>query len=499
MGMGMDLNTQKEKRLQPTVPLSLTEAHDPTQAASPEEHPILKLQRTIGNQAVQRLLKARNDAHNEPVQPVGPDVQSQIEEQKEGGEPLPADLQSEMETELGGDLSGVRLHTDSTSADLTKSLGARAFTQGRDIFFAQSVSDWSSPRGLETLTHELTHVAEGRTLSGGVQRDPVDDPNIEMDPPEIEMPPMYLGRWGPNDVNPYYAAAQTYLSRYFEFQRGLAQLLAKMRDYGFRNFQTASSDEYNKKEDSFLLKLFDFALNFIPAAGGLLKTFRVLTAGAVLGDVAGLAKGASEVEGAVKGAQKVGEGVKTAAKVGEESASITEKVVSTTESVKSSIEIGKKTKELGGAESEAQAKGNFSMEVLHNLAELDAQRWTAAWADELKLSALLESHRNSDPTVDLETNIKVILDTLYGPMEIPGEEVIIRAGEIFELELYQDYFVKEKGARHLFVNNSDWGYQSIPDGVLKRISKLNGWDIVEIPSVNVDMPDDTRLKAGMKF
>jgi hypothetical protein len=488
MGMGMDLDTQKEKRLRPAVPLNLTEAKDPTQAASPEEHPILKLQRMIGNQAVQRLLKARSDAHNEPVQPVEPDIQSQIEEQKDGGEPLPADLQSEMEMELGGDLAGVRLHTDSTSAELTRSLGARAFTQGRDIFFAQGASDWSSPRGLETLTHELTHVAEGHTTSGSVQRDTADDPNIEMEPPEIEMPPMYMGRWGPNDVNPYYAAAQTYLSRYFEFQRGLAQLLAKMRDYGFRNFQTASSDEYNKKEDSFLLKLFDFALNFIPAAGGLLKTFRVLTAGAVLGDVAGLVKGASEVGGAVKGAEKAGETVSTF-----------EKVVTTTESVKGTVEIGKKTKELGGAESEAQAKGNFSMEVLHNLAELDAQRWTAAWADELKLAALLESHRNSDPTVDLETNIKVILDTLYGPMDIPGEEVIIRTGEIFELQLYQDYFVNEKGARHLFVNNSDWGYQSIPDGVLKRISKLNGWDIVVIPSVNVDMPDDTRLKAGMKF
>jgi hypothetical protein len=482
MGMGMDLDTQKEKRLRPAVPLNLTEAKDPTQASSPEEHPILKLQRTIGNQAVQRLLKARSEAHNEPVQPVGPDIQSQIEEQKDGGEPLPVDLQVEMEQELGGDLSSVRLHTDSTSAELTRNLGARAFTQGHDVFLAQGASDWSSPRDIETLTHELTHVAEGRTFSGSVQRDPADNSK------EVQMSPTYARKWGPNDVNPYYGAAQTHLSRYFEFQRGLAQLLATMRDYGFRNFQTASSDEYNKKEDSLLLKLFDFALNFIPAAGGLLKTFRVLTTGAILGDVAGLAKGASEAAGVVKGAEKAGE-----------TASTFEKVVSTTESVKGSIEIGKKTKELGGAESEAQAKGDFSMEVLHNLAELDAQRWTAAWADELKLSALLESHRNSEPTVDLETNIKAILEVLYGPMVIPGADVITRAGEIFELQLYQDYFVNEKGARHLFVNNSDWGYQSIPEGVLKRITKLNGWNIVIIPSVNVDMPDDTKLKAGMKF
>ncbi len=501
--MGSEMDLQNEKRLQTTVPFNLTETNNPTEAAGPEEHPILKLQRTVGNQAVQRLLKARHVAHNEPVHPVGPDVQSQIEAQKEGGEPLPADMQSEMEQELGGDLSDVRLHTDSNSADLARSLGARAFTQGRDVFFAAGVSDWTTPRGRETLTHELTHVVEGRTSSGGVQRDPADNQK------EIEMAPTYAGHWGPTEVNPYYGPAQTYLSRYFEFQRGLTQLLAKMRDYGFRDFQTASSADYNKKEDSFLLKLFEVALAFIPAAGGLLKTFRVLSGGGVLGDVSGLIKGASEVEGAVHGAEKVGEGIKTAAKageglktaakVGEETASVTEKVVTTTEGVKGAVETGKKVKEMGAPESEAKAQGDFSMGVLSNLAEFEAQKWTAAWSDELKLSALLESHRNSDPTVDLETNIKVILDTLYGPMVIPGDDVIKRSGEIFELQLYQSYWVVEHGARHLFVNQSDWGLQGIPDGVIKRISDLNGWAWVIIPIDFVNMPDDTRLKAGMKF
>jgi Domain of unknown function (DUF4157) len=185
--MGLEFDTQKEKRLHSTVPLNLIEVNQTSQAANSEEHPILKLQRTVGNQAVQRLLKARRDAHNEPVKSVGPDVQGQIEEQKDGGEQLPADIQSEMEQELGSDLSDVRLHTDSTSAELAKSLGARAFTQGRDVFFARGAYDENSLRGRETLIHELTHVAEGRTVTGGVQRD--DDPNIEMDPPEIEMPP----------------------------------------------------------------------------------------------------------------------------------------------------------------------------------------------------------------------------------------------------------------------------------------------------------------------
>ena len=507
--MGTEMDPQKEKRLQTTVPLNRTETANQSQDAGPEEHPILKLQRTVGNQAVQRLIKAKRDAHNEPVNRVGPNVQSQIEAQRDGGELLPADLQSEMEQELGGDLSDVRLHTDSTSADLAKSLGARAFTQGRDVFFASGVFDQNTLRGRETLTHELTHVMEGRTSSGGVQRDVADDPNIEMDPPEIEMPPMYLGKWGPADVNPYYAAAQVKLSRYFEFQRGLVQLLIRMRDIGFRSFKEASDAEYNKKEDSFLLKLFELALVLIPAAGGLLKTFQALSSGTtVLGDVGGLVKGASEVGGAVKGAEKVGEGVKAAEKVGEgvktaahagEAASVGEKVLATTEGVKGTVETGKKAKELGAPESEVQAKGNFSMEVLNNLAELDAQRWTTSWVDELKLADLLESHRRDEPTVDLETNFMAILETLYGPMVVPGEDVIVRSGELFELQLYNQFYVEEMHARHLFVNGSDYGIQGIPDGVQKRISKLKGWAWVVVPMEFVDIPADTRLKAGMKF
>ncbi|MDR3574972.1 MAG: DUF4157 domain-containing protein [Anaerolineaceae bacterium] len=495
----MEIDSQKEKRLQAKAPLNLNGLNNPTLAASPDENPILKLQRTVGNQAVQRLIKAKRDAHTEAVQPVGPDVQNQIEAQKGGGELLPADTQSEMEQELGGDLTGVRLHTDSGSAELTSSLGARAFTQGRDIFFARGIFDQNSLRGRETLTHELTHVVDGRTHAGGVQRDPADNQG------EIQMPPMYLGKWGPIDVNPYYAAAQVELSRYFEFQRGLVQLLIRMRDIGFREFKEASDTEYNKKEDSFLLKLFELALVLIPAAGGLLKTFQVLSSGSILGDVGGLVKGASEVgsmakvsEG-LKTAEKVGEGAKTAAKVGEEGASVGEKVLTTTEGVKGAIETGKKTKELGAPESQAEAKGNFSMEVLHNLAELDAQRWTASWADELKLAELLENHRRDEPTVDLEANFKAILDTLYGPMVVPGDDVIVRSGEIFELQLYNQFYVEEMHARHLFVNGSDYGIQGIPDGVQKRISKLNGWAWVVVPMDFVDIPADTRLKAGMKF
>lgn len=477
-GMGSEFDTQKDKRLHFTVPLNLIEMNESSQAANPEEHPILKLQRTVGNQAVQRLLKARRDAHNEPVKPVEPDMQGQIEEQKDTGEQLPAELQSEMEQELGSDLSDVRLHTDSTSAELAKSLGARAFTQGRDIFFARGAYDENSLRGHETLTHELTHVVEGRTTSGGVQRD--DDPNIEMDPPEtaqqeIEMAPVYMRPWGSNDVNPYYAAAQSYLSRYFEFQRGLAQLLAKMRDYGYTNFQTASSTEYNKKEDSFLLRLFEFALTVIPAAGGLLATFKVLTGGPILGEVGAIAKGASEAGGAVSTAEKAGESV-----------SAGEKVLKTTEGVKGVTETAKKAKELGGGEPEAKARGDFSMEIIHSLAELEAQRWTAAWADELRISEILESHRNANPTVDLETNTKAVLETLYGPMVIPGDDVIVRASEIFELQLYQAYWVEERGVYHKIISEEyydrgDKGIKGMPEGVIKRIDKLNGWDIVKIP------------------
>ena len=56
----------------------------------------------------------------------------------------------------------VRIHDDSGAADLSKRLGAVAFTFGRDIFLAADAPDLHSAAGERMLSHELTHVQQQR-------------------------------------------------------------------------------------------------------------------------------------------------------------------------------------------------------------------------------------------------------------------------------------------------------------------------------------------------
>ncbi len=65
-------------------------------------------------------------------------------------------MKKALEDQLGVDLGKVRVHTGGNVPDLAKELGARAFTIGTDIFFANP-GDAKDP---EMLAHELTHVVQ---------------------------------------------------------------------------------------------------------------------------------------------------------------------------------------------------------------------------------------------------------------------------------------------------------------------------------------------------
>jgi len=65
--------------------------------------------------------------------------------------------------------SGVRLHTDEGAACAANSLGARAFTHGRDIFFNRGEYAPHTRAGRHLLAHELTHVVQ-QSRGGGAPR-----------------------------------------------------------------------------------------------------------------------------------------------------------------------------------------------------------------------------------------------------------------------------------------------------------------------------------------
>lgn len=100
-------------------------------------------------------------------------VETAVSQAKSGGKPLSDDVRQPMEKAFGTDFSGVKIHTDNQANTLNRSLSARAFTTGSDIFFRSGEYNPSTSGGQELLAHELTHVVQ---QSGGqqIQRTPTD-------------------------------------------------------------------------------------------------------------------------------------------------------------------------------------------------------------------------------------------------------------------------------------------------------------------------------------
>lgn len=98
---------------------------------------------------------------------VGGDLESSIESARGGGQSIDDSVRGKLEGAFNADFSGVRVHTDSQSDTLNKSIQAKAFTTGSDIFFSKGAYNPGSSDGQELLSHELTHVVQ---QNGSVQK-----------------------------------------------------------------------------------------------------------------------------------------------------------------------------------------------------------------------------------------------------------------------------------------------------------------------------------------
>ena len=184
------------------------------QSLSSQVDKILFLQRTIGNQAVQRLIKSGalqaklrigqpGDKYEQEADRVAgqvmsmpePPLQRQTEEEEEkeilqtkenpsqtpevtsdiesrinsirsGGQPLPESTRSFFEQRFGYDFRQVRAHADAKSAESARALNAKAYTIGRDVAFGMGQYVPETEQGKRLLAHELTHVVQqGRGVS----------------------------------------------------------------------------------------------------------------------------------------------------------------------------------------------------------------------------------------------------------------------------------------------------------------------------------------------
>src|SRR5215470_13577972 len=119
---------------------------------------LLQLQRQYGNRYVQRVVTLARATEGEGD--VMPDVERAIESSRGGGHSLDSGIQAQMGHALGADFGGVRVHTDAGADGLNRSLSAKAFTTGQDIYFRQGEYNPGSSSGRSLLAHELTHVVQ---------------------------------------------------------------------------------------------------------------------------------------------------------------------------------------------------------------------------------------------------------------------------------------------------------------------------------------------------
>jgi len=88
------------------------------------------------------------------------DVETAVSNAKSGGRPLADPVRNPMEQAFNADFSGVNIHTGNEADTLNRSLSARAFTTGQDIFFRSGEYNPSSSSGQELIAHELTHTIQ---------------------------------------------------------------------------------------------------------------------------------------------------------------------------------------------------------------------------------------------------------------------------------------------------------------------------------------------------
>ena len=73
------------------------------------------------------------------------------------GEPMDAQTRQFMESRFGADFGEVRVHTDERAAASAESLGAAAYANGRDIYFAAGQYAPNRSDGQRLIAHELVH------------------------------------------------------------------------------------------------------------------------------------------------------------------------------------------------------------------------------------------------------------------------------------------------------------------------------------------------------
>jgi len=124
--------------------------------------PVESLAAQVGNQAFGQVVgRMQGDGILEGGA-VHPSVERAISSSRGSGASLDRGVQEKFAPQLGDSLGDVKIHADSTADALARSVSARAFATGSDVYFAQGEYKPGTADGDKLLAHELTHVVQQR-------------------------------------------------------------------------------------------------------------------------------------------------------------------------------------------------------------------------------------------------------------------------------------------------------------------------------------------------
>jgi hypothetical protein len=125
--------------------------------------PLENLASSVGNRGFGQIVARMQDG--EGILSGGlvhPDVTRAIAAAKGGGARLDQRLSDSLSSSFGSSMDDVRVHTGEGANALARAVSARAFTVGRDIFFAKSEYRPGTPDGDALVRHEAAHAEQQR-------------------------------------------------------------------------------------------------------------------------------------------------------------------------------------------------------------------------------------------------------------------------------------------------------------------------------------------------
>lgn len=118
-------------------------------------------------------LVQRQAGPDEMEDEAGHDLEESLRKPKENDKLLADGVRARMESIFGVDFSSVRIHSDEQADRLNRSIRARAFTRGQDIFFRRGEYCPESLEGQRLIAHELAHVVQQSSKMSRSESHPV--------------------------------------------------------------------------------------------------------------------------------------------------------------------------------------------------------------------------------------------------------------------------------------------------------------------------------------